>query len=81
MKGNLQTLWVMQEVHHAWTVLDLHHHHTITGITIYGWYVHRGVIYLYWILNVKKIEVKYLFSFYNVFCVFYVLMYPAIQQY
>ncbi|KAK6175172.1 hypothetical protein SNE40_013691 [Patella caerulea] len=34
---NHQTFWVIPEVHHAWTVLDLQYDHMITGITIYGW--------------------------------------------
>ncbi|XP_060063821.1 caskin-1-like isoform X2 [Ylistrum balloti] len=35
--GNMRTFWIMQDTHYAWTVLDLHQSHTLTGITIYGW--------------------------------------------
>ncbi|OWF53221.1 uncharacterized protein LOC110446699 [Mizuhopecten yessoensis] len=37
LDGNLRSFWIMQDSHHAWTVLDLRHSHTLTGITIYGW--------------------------------------------
>ncbi|XP_033746494.1 uncharacterized protein LOC117331737 [Pecten maximus] len=37
LDGNLRTFWIMQDAHHVWTVLDLRHSHTLTGITIYGW--------------------------------------------
>ncbi|KAH9504838.1 hypothetical protein Btru_062072 [Bulinus truncatus] len=37
LDGNLFTFWVIPVLHDAWTILDLHSEHIITGITIYGW--------------------------------------------
>ncbi|KAH3816102.1 ankyrin repeat and sterile alpha motif domain-containing protein 1B-like [Dreissena polymorpha] len=37
LDDDLCTCWLAAEIHQAWTVLDLKHEHTLTGITIYGW--------------------------------------------
>ncbi|XP_059151042.1 uncharacterized protein LOC131937542 [Physella acuta] len=37
LDGNPRTFWVVPVLHDAWTVLDLHTDHMITGITVYGW--------------------------------------------
>ncbi|KAI8771735.1 alpha-latrotoxin-Lhe1a isoform X1 [Biomphalaria glabrata] len=37
LDGNLSTFWVIPVLHDAWTILDLHSEHIISGITIFGW--------------------------------------------